>query len=145
MTGGPVRRLNVFFDVDYTLLNAGRLRNHTREVFERLTEAGHAIYIWSGVGIRRWEIERHDLHEFVSGYFVKPLSRYRERLPDYRVTVMPDFVIDDYPGVVEAFDAGYHVNDYWPPDDAELLDVLAAIEAVAMQELSAPEHEQAGG
>ena len=45
------RRLNVFFDVDYTLIMAdGRLRNHTEEVFVRLKEAGHGLYVWSGVG-----------------------------------------------------------------------------------------------
>ena len=36
---------------DYTLvMGDGRLRPHAKEVFETLTEAGHPIYIWSGVG-----------------------------------------------------------------------------------------------
>ena len=75
------RRLNVFFDVDYTLIMAdGQLRNHTEEVFIRLTEAGHSIYIWSGVGIRRFDMRLHGLDGYVADYFVKPLFRHRERL-----------------------------------------------------------------
>ena len=43
------KKLNVFFDVDNTLIMwNGKLRNHTREVFEALREEGHTIYIWSG-------------------------------------------------------------------------------------------------
>ena len=46
------RQLNVFFDVDNTLIMwDGVVRNHIREVFEALKENGHEIYIWSGVGI----------------------------------------------------------------------------------------------
>ena len=92
-----MRKLNIFFDVDYTLVMwDGSLRNHTRHVFERIRELGHDIYIWSGVGIRRWDMKRHDLDHFVEGYFVKPLWDYKKRLPDFNVTVMPDFVIDDH-------------------------------------------------
>ena len=62
-------------DVDSTLiLWNGQLRNHTQEVFERLRESGHTIYIWSGVGIRRWDMRRHDLDRYVEDYFIKPRS-----------------------------------------------------------------------
>jgi len=126
-----VRKLNVFFDVDNTLiLWNGKLRNHTREVFERLRDAGHDIYIWSGVGIRRWDMRRHELDGFVKDYFIKPLDNHHERLGPLGVTVLPDFVIDDHKTVVDAF-GGYHISDVAPPDDAEMLDVLAAIEALA--------------
>ena len=126
------RRLNVFFDVDYTLIMAdGRLRNHTEEVFQRLKDAGHSIYIWSGVGIRRFDMRLHGLDGYVDDYFVKPLYRYRERLDEMDVTVVPDYVIDDHAQVVRAFDAGYHIPDIARRDDRELLNVLEEIEALA--------------
>lgn len=129
-----MRRLNVFFDVDNTLiLWNGKLRNHTREVFERLTEAGHTIYIWSGVGIRRWDMKRHELDGFVKDYFIKPLDRHHERLESLGVPMTPDFVVDDHSAVVDAF-GGFHVSDMPGPDDSELLDVLWAIEEHARRD-----------
>lgn len=129
------RKLNVFFDVDHTLVMwDGRLRNHAAEVFQRIVEAGHTIYVWSGVGIRHYDMKKHGLDSYVTGYFVKPLERYKERLPDYKVTVMPDFVIDDYPQVVAAF-RGYHISDIAKPDDRELLEVLRLVEEMAAEEL----------
>ena len=127
-----MRQLNVFFDVDHTLVMwNGQLRPHALEVFQRIKEQGHTIYVWSGVGIRRYDMIKHGLHEYVTGYYVKPLERYKERLPDYKVDVMPDFVIDDYPQVIAAFDAGYHISDILKKDDAELLEVLRLIELCA--------------
>ena len=129
---GEGRRLNVFFDVDYTLIMAdGRLRNHAEDVFARLKDAGHAIYVWSGVGIRRFDMRLHGLDGYVDDYFVKPLYRYRERLEEMDVTVTPDYVIDDHPQVVSAFAAGYHIPDVARRDDRELLNALAEIEELA--------------
>ena len=123
--------MNIFFDVDNTLIMwNGQLRNHVREVFERLRADGHTIYVWSGVGIRRWEMKQHDLDHFVEAYFVKPLDRHHERLESLGVPMTPDFVVDDHKAVVDAF-GGYHVTEMPPSDDAELLDVLRAIEEKA--------------
>ncbi|MDA1240805.1 MAG: HAD hydrolase family protein, partial [Chloroflexi bacterium] len=56
---GQGRSLNVFFDVDNTLIMwNGSLRNHAEHVFKSLKEAGHTIYVWSGVGIRRMDMRR---------------------------------------------------------------------------------------
>ncbi len=130
-----MRKLNVFFDVDHTLVMwDGKLRNHARHVFEQIREQGHTIYVWSGVGIRQWDMKKHSLDDLVEGYFVKPLWDYKKRLPDFKVTVMPDFVIDDYPGVVADF-GGYHISDIAAPDDRELLEVLRLIEIAAEQEI----------
>lgn len=130
-----MRKLNVFFDVDNTLIMwNGKLRNHTREVFENLQEAGHTIYIWSGVGIRRWDMRRHELDHFVKDYFIKPLDDHHARLGPLGVTVLPDFVIDDHKTVVDAF-GGYHISDVAKPDDAELLEVLRQIHAMASSDL----------
>ncbi len=134
-----MRKLNVFFDVDYTLVMwDGSLRNHARHVFESIREAGHTIYVWSGVGIRRWDMKRHDLDHMVEGYFVKPLWDYKQRLPDFNVTVMPDFVIDDHKGVVDDF-GGYHISDIAAADDRELLEVLRLIELAAARHADDPQ------
>jgi FMN phosphatase YigB (HAD superfamily) len=126
-----VRKLNIFFDVDNTLIMwNGRLRNHAHEVFQSLKDAGHTIYVWSGVGIRRWDMKRHDLDEFVEDYFIKPLEDHHNRLVTFGVPVVPDFVIDDHKSVVDAF-GGYHIPDTAAPDDRELLAVLDAITAFA--------------
>ena len=126
-----MKSLNVFFDVDNTLIMwNGKLRNHVRDVFQSLTDAGHTIYIWSGVGIRRWDMRQHDLDDFVEDYFIKPLDRHHERLESLGVPMTPDFVVDDHKTVVDAF-GGYHVSDMPPSDDSELLDVLQAIEEQA--------------
>ena len=130
-TETKTKKLNVFFDVDNTLIMwNGKLRNHTREVFEALREEGHTIYIWSGVGIRRWDMRRHELDEMVEDYFIKPLDNHHEKLPALGVTIMPDYVIDDHRSVVDAF-AGYHIPDEAGPDDEELLKVLEEIRILA--------------
>ena len=78
---GNGRSLNVFFDVDNTLIMwNGKLRNHTEHVFQQLKDAGHTIYVWSGVGIRRWDMKRHNLDQYVTDYFIKPLERHHEKL-----------------------------------------------------------------
>jgi FMN phosphatase YigB (HAD superfamily) len=130
-----MRKLNVFFDVDNTLIMwDGKLRNHAHDVFTQLREDGHTIYIWSGVGIRRWDMRRHKLDEFVADYFLKPLEDHHERLKTYDVHVFPDYVIDDHKSVVDAF-YGYHIPDMAGPDDCELLEVLEAITVYAQQEV----------
>ncbi len=132
-----MRKLNVFFDVDNTLIMwDGKLRNHAHDVFTKLRDDGHTIYVWSGVGIRRWDMRRHKLDEFVEDYFLKPLEDHHERLKTYDVHVFPDYVIDDHKSVVDAF-FGYHIPDMAGPDDRELLEVYAHITEVAQQD--APE------
>ena len=92
--------MNIFFDVDYTILGLDdSLRPGTKETFRKLIDDGHLIYIWSGVGLR-WEVvKKHDLEEFVSGVYEKPTHHYDERLEELGVDVTPEFVIDDYPEV----------------------------------------------
>ena len=126
-----MRKLNIFFDVDNTLIMwNGKLRNHAHEVFAELRETGHTIYVWSGVGIRRWDMKRHNLDEFVEDYFIKPLEDHHEGLKTYNVPIVPDFVIDDHKTVVDAF-GGYHIPDMAAPDDRELLTVLERINELA--------------
>ncbi len=121
--------MNIFFDVDYTILAMdGSLRPRTHEVFQELKDRGHDLYIWSGVGLRHWEVSEHKLDPYVSGVFVKPLGAFETGLTTHRIPVVPDFVIDDYPEIVHAF-GGFLVRAYYIPNllDRELDKVLEAI------------------
>ncbi len=105
--------MDIFFDVDYTLLGVdGSLRPRSREVFEQLVSDGHKVFIWSGVGVRTTEVRRHELDDLVSGVFQKPIDDYEAGLATYDVTPRPEFVVDDYPGIVRAF-GGVVVKPYY--------------------------------
>ena len=66
--------MNIFFDVDNTLIMwDGKLRNHSEDVFKKILDDGHTLYIWSGIGIRKKEIEGVGLDKYVTDYFIKPL------------------------------------------------------------------------
>ena len=128
--------MNVFFDVDGTIIGAndGKLRPLVREVFEQLRADGHAIYIWSGVGIRWVEIDRHELRTLIETCFHKPMWNHHARLAALEVTPFPDFVVDDHAEVVEAF-GGVTVSPfyYFDPDDREMERVYRAIKERAGQ------------
>jgi hypothetical protein len=121
--------MNIFFDVDFTLITWDyRLRPHVREVFQRLKDDGHTVYLWSGVG-KRWEVvEQFALHDLIADCFEKPLYRHTERLEELGVTVRPDFVIDDHAEPVEAF-GGVVISPPLAPldEDREMLRIYEAI------------------
>ena len=134
--------MNVFFDVDYTLIGGlYTLRPWTKEVFNLLIKDGHKIYIWSGKGIRREDMDNHGLDELITDYFVKPLwespvgfhetyaADYRAQLRRLGINVNPDFVVDDNVDLVRAF-TGKRVSVYMDPNehDRELLEVYKAIQ-----------------
>jgi len=122
--------VNIFFDVDGTIIGAndGSLRPGVHEVFARLREDGHAIYIWSGVGLRWHDIDRHNLRPMIETCFQKPIFSHHRRLSVLAVTVRPDFVVDDHAEIVEAF-GGVTIEPlyYFDPDDREMERVYAAI------------------
>jgi hypothetical protein len=134
--------MNIFFDVDYTILGQDfSLRPFTHDVFTRLGEDGHDVYVWSGEG-ERWEVVRkHELEHLVKGVYGKPLQDYHRRLPEFGIEVVPDFVIDDYPGIVRAF-GGICIPDYINrldgANDRELERVYEVI--VAQVAGATPEH-----
>ena len=104
------------------------LRPHVLDVFKKIADEGHEIFIWSGVG-ERWEVvERHGLKPFIQTCYVKPLSNYRDLLSACGVPFVPDLCIDDYPGVVDAF-GGTLVKPHYAPDhnDREMLRVYDEI------------------
>ena len=64
------RCLNVFFDVDGTLITwDNKIRPFVREVFQQIKDDGHDIYIWSGIGFRQEVVNRHELQPWISGLF----------------------------------------------------------------------------
>ena len=114
--------LNIFFDMDYTILAVdGSLRPGTREVFAQLVADGHRLFVWSGVGIRTSDVRRHSLEEYVDGVFKKPIQDFESGLVAFGVTPRPDFVIDDCPQIVDAF-GGVLVRPYFfrAPEDNEM-------------------------
>ena len=112
--------MNVFFDVDDTIVCSwdGSLRPLVKEVFEQIILDGHHIYIWSGVGLRWYEIDKHGLRSYIKGCYVKPLWDHRRRLALLGVDVEPHFVIDDYEEVVEVF-GGHTIKPYFRRDPAD--------------------------
>jgi haloacid dehalogenase-like hydrolase len=128
--------LNVFFDVDYTILSYDNgIRPGTHEVFARLVSDGHQIYIWSGQGLRWAEINEHKLADSVTDVFNKPTWNYVARLKELGVRVVPDFVVDDYPEIVEAF-GGFCVKEFFRKRHADD-EMYAAYKAIC-------EHAQSG-
>ena len=121
--------MNIFFDVDDTLITWDhRLRPHVREVFQKLRDEGHQLYVWSGRG-KRWEVVlKHQLDDLIVTCHDKPLDFYRERLESLGVDVWPDFVVDDHYAVVHAF-GGYWIARPSHPfqQDRELWRVYDAV------------------
>lgn len=109
--------MNIFFDVDQTLVHisheANVLRPRAREVMQQLKAAGHRVYVWSASGLAHVErvVHLHRLGEWVDGMFDK----------DPRVAPKPDFIIDDDWYLVQKY-GGYCVTQYREPDpeDREL-------------------------
>lgn len=116
------RPLHVFFDVDGTLITwDNKIRPHVHEVFQQITDDGHTIHIWSGVGIRQEVVDRHELHPWVEGLYRKPLYDYRARVLEF-APVRPDFVVDDYPEIVWDLSGGRYGGvqvrpPIWPMDN----------------------------
>jgi hypothetical protein len=116
--------INVFFDVDHTLVyvnsHSNTLRPGAHDVMEQLKAAGHGVYVWSAGGAEysRRTVELHGLGHLVDGCFDK----------DPRVQPFPDFIIDDDWYLVEKY-GGHLVSQYKRVDDSdrELHDALARL------------------
>ena len=126
--------MNVFFDCDYTLITRdGELRPGVFETFRRLKEEGHSLYVWSGMGIRWFEVRKHNLEQFVTDCFHKPLSDYVRRLKSLGVPFMPDIIIDDYLDIVRVF-GGIRVTQYVysDPSDREMEAIYQIIHSIGL-------------
>ena len=121
--------MNLFFDVDYTLIDAdGAMRPGVQWGFEQLSAEGHRIHLWSGLG-PRWEVVADGrLEPWVVACFFKPLYDHREMLAPLGIEAPPDFVVDDHPHLVHVF-GGLVVTPYRRPDpgDTEMQRVVEAV------------------
>ncbi|MBF8266741.1 MAG: hypothetical protein HW388_249 [Dehalococcoidia bacterium] len=125
--------MNIFIDCDYTILAwNGRLRPGVKELFQRLTGDGHALYVWSGTGIRWGEVKMHGLESYVTGCFHKPLFDYQSRLEGMGITPRPDLVVDDYLDIVKAL-GGIKVRPYVQEDatDSEMKKVYQILSSLS--------------
>ncbi|MGI8650386.1 MAG: hypothetical protein ACR2KW_08405 [Rubrobacter sp.] len=119
--------MNVFFDVQGTLLSSDRARPHVRSVLEELTQAGHHVYIWSGGGASYAKNAAYllEVDDLVFGTFSKTA--------DIPVTV--DFAVDDFSGLVECY-GGYTVATYYgASEDDALLEVPGAVKSHEEREI----------
>ena len=121
--------MNIFFDVDYTILGAdGSMRPDTEDTFQKLVSDGHLVYVWSGVGIRKAEVRRLGLEGYVSDVFQKPIEDFENGLATWGVTTRPDFVIDDHPEIVRNFGGFVCSPYYWRnANDTEMQQVYGVI------------------
>ena len=112
--------MNIFFDVQGTLVCRGIPRPRAREVFAKLTDLGHDVYLWSsaGVGYASSAAELLGVEELV-------LECYSKFAPP-PVTV--DYAVDDQSEVVDRY-GGYAISPFdGNPDDRELWKVANQLE-----------------
>jgi hypothetical protein len=108
--------VNVFFDVQDTLLAGGIPRPHAREVFTELAASGHVVYLWSsaGAGYAASAAKLLGVEDLV-------FECYSKSVPP-PVTV--DYAVDDHPYLVEHY-GGYVVAPFdGDPNDEELWKVV---------------------
>ena len=130
--------MNIFFDMDYTLLGIdGSLRPGTHEIMQQLKEDGHTLYLWSGAGTRRLEVQKYRLEAFITDCFYKPIDNIAEALHLEKLPVNPDLVIDDHPGVPAAI-GGIWIRPYLFDDenDNELKRIYQLITHLSRTRLS---------
>src|SRR5262249_26803533 len=92
-------------------------------------------FVWSGVRtaemVRTEVVQRYELDPYVTNCFQKPRFDYREQWSRTGIEVEPDFCVDDYPEVVEAF-GGILIKPYsMARPDADLERVYAAIRSAS--------------
>lgn len=104
--------MNIFFDVQGTLLAGDVPRPHVREVFSELIAVGHGVYLWSsaGAGYAASAAELLGVRDLIFGCY----SKYAPP------PVSVDFVVDDQPDFATRR-GGSGISSFdGDPDDAEL-------------------------
>ena len=117
--------MNVFFDVQGTLLSGGEPRPHAREVFLALASLGHDVYLWSsaGAGYAARAAETLGVEDLVLGC-------YSKHAPP---PVSVDYVVDDFPDFA-GLHGGYAIAPFeGDREDEELLGVVEALRREAGQ------------
>ena len=117
--------MNIFFDVDHTLVyidqHTNALRPGAQDAMRKLKAAGHGVFVWSASGLAHVErvVHMHGLSEWVDGMFDK----------DPRVQPYPDWIIDDDWCLVEKY-GGHCVSQYKAVDDSDS-ELITALESLA--------------
>lgn len=111
--------MNVFFDVQGTLVSGGRPRPHAREVFLELARMGHHVYLWSSAGssYAAHAAKLLGIEDVILGCYSKDA--------DLPVTV--DYIVDDHRDFADHH-GGYAIPPFdGDPEDAELRKVVEAL------------------
>jgi hypothetical protein len=111
--------VNVFFDVQGTLVSGGRPRPHARDVFLELTRMGHHVYLWStgGAGYARQAAKVLEVEDVVFDFYSKHAI----------IPVTVDFVVDDHADFADHH-GGHAIPPFdGDPEDAELWKVVEAL------------------
>lgn len=104
--------MNLFFDVQGTLISGGMARPGIREAFEKLVEDGHAVYIWSsaGSGYANRAAKELGVEDLVAGCYAK----------DGLLPVEVEFTVDDQASM-SGRSGGYTIPPFTgDPDDGEM-------------------------
>lgn len=112
----PRAPVNVFFDVQGTLVSGGRARPFAREALLEITHMGHHPYLWSSAGssYAASAAKLLEIEDLVFGCFGK----------NAHIPVTVDFAVDDHPDFA-ARHAGYTIPAFdGAPDDTELWKVV---------------------
>jgi len=113
--------LNIFFDIQGTLISGGKPRPHVREVFLKLSGLGHHIYLWSSAGGNYASNAAKLL-----GVEDLTLGCYSKNDP---IPVTVDIVVDDQPGFADYYKNGYTILPFnGDSSDSELCKVLESIQ-----------------
>ena len=110
--------MNVFFDVQGTLVCGGIPRPHARDVFAEIAAAGHDVYLWSSAGASyaASAAELLGVEDLVLGCFSK-----------HAPPVTVDYAVDDHPDLVERH-GGYAISPFdGDPGDRDLWGVAEAL------------------
>ena len=117
--------MNVFFDIQGTLVSGGEPRPHAREALQKLGSLGHHVYLWSSAG-GAYAAQAAGLlgvEDLVFGCYAK----------DPPPPVSVDFAIDDQPGFADRFGDGFTIPPFdGDPDDRELWNAVDAIQGVGL-------------
>ena len=108
--------MNVFFDVQGTLISGGVSRPHVRETFAELAEMGHHLYLWSSAGgsYAAHAAKLLGVEDLVFGCFSKSVPP----------PVSVDFAVDDDPHFA-GHHGGYAITPFdGDPEDQELWKVV---------------------
>lgn len=108
--------MNVFFDVQGTLISGSLSRPHVRDTFSELSEMGHHLYLWSSAGssYAAHAAKLLGVDDLVLGCFSKSVPP----------PVSVDFAVDDHPPFADHH-SGYAIPPFdGDPEDEQLRKVV---------------------